>query len=181
MSMQTLTPAPAPADATPTAVTAQAQSSAPLTSGLPVYVQVVHVILMPGADSVAALTDAPPNDVFAFDPAHNALAARASISIPPETQVVIGVTTVIQEASQAQIHGQLYRVPPDDAEPVNLVVVEAETDVVTLNYAGETFVLAPGDSRSFKRRAGECTILTGVTNTGRLASIGALSYEPGGR
>lgn len=180
-STQTPTPAPAPADGTPTAVMAQTLSSVPLTSGLPVYVQVVHVILMPGADSAAALAEPPPNGVFAFDPAHNALAARSPISITPQTQVVIGLTTVIQEARQAQIHAQLYRVPPDDAEPVKLVAVEAETDVVTLDHAGETFVLAPGDSRSFKRRAGEATILTGVTNTGRLAFIGALAYEPGGR
>jgi hypothetical protein len=161
----------------------EADPSTPPTFGssLPIYVQVVQVILMPGASATESIADPPPNDAFIFDPVRHALAVRSPVSMAPQAQVVLGLTTVIREADQAQVHGQLFTVPPDDAGLVEFIAVEAGPSAVTLDYEGQTFVLAPEGSRSFRRSAGEATILTSVTNTGRLASIRTLPHERGAR
>jgi hypothetical protein len=160
---------------------AQTQSSTPLTSSLPVYVQVVQNFLMPGTSPASSAIDLPANDVFAFDPASHTLLLRPSIALSREVQVLVGLTTVIEEVNFPQVHGQLYQVPPGDAGPVEVLAIDAEAEDITFVYAGQTLQLRPGESRSFKHAAAQATVITVITNTGRLASIAPFPYAPGTR
>ncbi len=149
--------------------------------GLPLYVQVVQTFLMPGASPTVTSGDPPPNNVFAYDSTSRTLLLRPSVSLSPEAQVLVGWTTVIQGTSSRQVHGELHQVPPGDAGPVELLTVDTETGAVTFAYAGQTFQLYPGESRSLKRAAGQATEITIVANTGRVASIEPHLYGPGTR
>lgn len=148
---------------------------------LPIYVQIVQTILMPGAALKETSSDLPWNNVFVFDPTGRTLFLRPDVSLSLDAQVVVGLTTVIQEANQNQVRGELYQIPPNDTGPLKLVAIGTEGEALTVNYASQTFELQPGASRSFKQPVGNAVQITVVTHHGRLTSVEPLASIPGGR
>jgi len=159
----------------------ESQDSATVQRTLPIFVQVVQVLLPPGSSLGAQGTDPAPNSVFAYNPADRTLFLRPSIDVHPETQVLIGQTTSIGEPGQTPTRGELFQVPANEASPLEIIAIDAETGGLTLAYAGQVFELLPGQSRSLKQAAGQATEVTSVTHMGRPASIEPFPYSPDAR
>lgn len=155
----------------------------PESGKLPIFVEVIQTYLLSGSTLETPLTDVPPNGVFAFNPnGQILLLLRPSITIFPETKVLIGQTTVIQSPNQTLVRGELFQVPLSDTGLIKVIAVDAETGALTLAYGDQTFELHPGQSRSFKQTGDQAaTEITIVTNAGRLASIEPLPYGPDAR
>ena len=82
------------------------------SADLPLYLQVVQFVLMPGATAPDVRAEPPPNDRFAYAAVRHALLLSPSAAVTPGTVLVVGQTSVIQEPNRAQVSGELFQVPP---------------------------------------------------------------------
>jgi hypothetical protein len=152
------------------------------SADLPLYLQVVQFVLMPGATAPDVRAEPPPNDRFTYDAVRHALLLSPSTAVAPGTALVVGQTSVIQEPNQAQVSGELFQVPPTGSTGViDVLAVDAQSSALSLVYGEETVTLLPGETRSFKEAAGQATRLTTLTHRGRLTAVEPFPYAPGGR
>ena len=152
----------------------------PQREELPIFVEVMQTTLLPGPALQRPPTDVGPNRVFAFNPSTRTLYLQSSITIAPSTEVLIGLTTVIQSPNRTYVTGELFQIPSSETAPLTVVAIEAETAALTLTYGEQTFTLAPGQRRSFKQQGeGPAAAIetTVITNHGRLAALGVLPTE----
>jgi len=154
------------------------ESAAESGKELPIFVQMVQVVLPPGSFLDVPLADLASNVVFAYHPADRTLLLRPSIEVSPQATVLIGQTTRIGPADTSSTMGELFQIPLAEASPVTVNAVDGDTGALTLTYAGETVDLEPGASRTFKEKAGQAVKVTILVNTGRLASIEPFPYSP---
>jgi hypothetical protein len=108
------------------------------------------------------------------------------MQILPTAEILVGLTSATSPG-RPYVASDLFQIPaaePAEPAPLRMVAVDAASGTLTLAYAGQTFELAPGQSRSFKQSGeGELAILemTTITNHGHLATIGPLPPDPGSR
>jgi hypothetical protein len=139
---------------------------------LPLFVEMIVVSLPLGASSQDALDDLPPNGVYVFDEGSHTLRVRPSIDISPQTQVLVGQTTVLRMRDQSHASGALFQVPPSRTGPLEVIALDADTGTLTLEYGAQVFDLPPGSSRSFKQAGSEGAIeITVIAHRGQLAAI----------
>jgi hypothetical protein len=155
---------------------------------LPVFIEMRQAVLLGSGDSPDVAVAGQPNSVFAYIASSRTLLLRSAITVAPTTEVVIGLTQVIQGPTGELVMGRLFQVPASGTPPlavVDLAVADIEraTGRLRLHYSGETLELSPGQSRTFKRTLADqgSVEITTITNRGRLAAIGSLPGERNGR
>jgi hypothetical protein len=154
---------------------------APAASGLPIFLEMVQAPLSPEPVSRMPPADGTPTGAFAFDLVDRSLLLPPSVQILPATEVVVGVLSS-STPDRPYIASELFQLPSSQAAPVTLLTVDAESGTLTLAYAGQTFELGPGESRSFKDQGdGEPSLvkMTTFTNHGRIEAVGLLPAPVG--
>jgi hypothetical protein len=154
---------------------------------LPIFIEMTQATLLRSARSQSAPVAGRPNSVFAFFADTRTLLLRSAITVAPTTEVLIGLTQVIQGPTGELVMGRLFQVPASGTPPlaeVDLAVadIERETARLRLVYRGEILGLTAGQSRTFKRTLADqgSVEITTITNRGRLADMGSLPGERNG-
>jgi len=177
---------PGPEDAGPTESVAQAPLDLSGDGGPPIFVEMVRAPLSPDLSPQMPPADTSPGGVYVYNPVDRSLLVAPEIQILPTTGVLVGLTSATTPG-RPYVASDLFQIPPAgpaEPAPLGVVAVDAASGSVTLAYAGQTFELAPGQSRSFKQSGeGELALLemTTITNYGYLATIGLLPPDPGSR
>lgn len=154
----------------------------PAGDRLPVFVEMAQSALLPDSPAQMPPPDGCPAGAFAYDPGNRLLLVPPSVQILPTTGVLVGLTPA-HSPTRPCVSGELIQLPSSPAAPFSLIAVDAATGTLTLAYAGQTFDLRSGESRSFKQKGiGEPSVveITTLTNHGPLAAIGLLPADPAG-
>lgn len=156
---------------------------APLGDQLPIFVEMIQPPPLIASRGQMPPADASPTGLFAFDPSNRTLLVRSSVKILPTTEVLVGLMTA-KVPNRPYVASDLYQFPSPHPAPLSVVAIDADTGTLTLAYAGQTFELRPGQSRSFKQKVtGELALIqtTTIINHSRPAAIGSLPADPGSR
>lgn len=161
----------------------QALSEPPTASRLPIFVEMVQEPLSPDLSRSMPPADAAPTGLYSYEPTSRLLLVQPSVQILPTTEVLVGLTSA-EVPNRPYLPSELFQIPSPEASPLGMIAVDADGETLTLAFAGQTFELRPGESRSFKQQGeGELAVVkvTTITNYGRLAAIDLLSADPGSR
>jgi len=79
------------------------------------------------------------------------LLVAPTIELNADSQVLVGVIDVLETPSQSFEKKSILQFPGSPLAEVTVLDVDAETGVVSLQYAGETYALAPNETQSAKQ------------------------------
>lgn len=170
----------------PTSTGADAQQGLDLPnigddSPLPIFVEMVQAPLSPDLSPRMPPADSNPSGVYLFNPGDRTLILPLSFQVLPTTEVLVGLSSA-SVPGKPYFASDLFQIPCADPVPIHVMAIDTDTGVLTLAYAGQTFELDPGRSKSFKQGGGEepaILLLTTITNYGRLERVGPLLPDPG--
>jgi hypothetical protein len=104
----------------------------------------------------------------------------STITLDSSTELIIGVSDILQTPNQVYDKKAIIQFPSAQPATLEISTFDVETGMLNLTFAGETFKLSLGESRSFKqvgKDANPSTIITIITNYGQLAGIQPASPE----
>lgn len=156
---------------------------APSGSQPPIFVEMIQAPLSPEPSSRVPPADFGPTGAFAYDPSNKLLLVPPSVQILPTTEVLVGLTSATMP-NRPYVPSELLQIPSSQTAPLSVMAVDAASGALTLEYAGQTFELQPGESRSFKQKGSgdlAVVVVTTITNHGRLAVIDLMLDDPGSR
>jgi hypothetical protein len=169
-SVPTLIPPSQPASENP----ATSESGA-LWEGdqMPVFVEVIQTTIM-GNNTVESPTFGVGPSLYFYQPEIKVLMLRPTIALESKTQVLVGVTTILQ--TPGQVFEKREIIQYSSAQPILIQVAayDMATDTLTIFYGDEKFDLAPGENRTFKQFGGDSntsTVITIISNHGHLIEI----------
>ena len=170
---------PPTTDETPSADLPAAQAetiqspSAPREEGqMPIFLEVTQTTILK-LDSGQAFTTGVGPAGFIYEPESNLLLLQPTFELLSTTQVLVGENSVLETPSQVFENQAIFQFPPGGSSLVQISGVDLSTARLTVSFEGQTFDLAPGESRTFKQ-AGEASMLTVITslvNHGQLSEI----------
>jgi len=146
---------------------------------MPIFVEVTQTTTMAGASpqQPSILVGA---TVFSFDPASRVLLLRPTIPASPTTELLIGVTTVLQMPGEVYEKRAIVQFPSAQPALFQILAFDAKAGTLDIDYAGESRTLSPGESLTFKKIGAGTkapTVITLFVNHGRLADIQPLSPD----
>lgn len=194
-SPSTLTPHLSRTDLTATAIPIPTQAdtfqSAPETPNagetetsskgdqMPVFLEMTQTTIL-SADSTQGPVLAVGPAVYNYNSDSKLLMLGSTITLDSSTELIIGVSDILQTPNQVYDKKAIIQFPSAQPATFEISAFDIETGVLNLTYAGDTFNLSPGESRSFKqvgKDANPSTIITIITNYGQLAGIQSVSPE----
>ena len=146
---------------------------------MPAFLEMTQTTIL-GADSTQGPVLAVGPAVYSYNPDSKFLMLHSTITLDPSTELIIGVSDILQTPNQVYDKKAIIQFPSAQPAPLEISAFDAEIGALNLTYAGETFNLSPGESRSFKqvgKDANPSTVITIVTNYGQLAGIQPVSPE----
>jgi hypothetical protein len=146
---------------------------------LPAFVEMVQAPLLSDSPQRMPPEDFNPSGVYAYDVTNRLLLIQPAVQLLPTTEVLVGLASA-QVPNRPYVPSSLFLIPSAQ-EPLQVVAIDSD-GTLTLSYAGQTFELRPGESRSFKQQTTDelaAIEMTTITNYGRLAGIGTLPADPG--
>lgn len=149
------------------------------SDSMPIFLEVIQTTLMSeDAAQNPALSVGP--TIYFYDQDSRILTLSSAINLETSTELFIGVATVLQTSREMYEKKEIIQYPSTQTTLIQISALDAETGILNLVYADETFSLSPGDSRTFKQVSDDSktsTVITLVSNHGHLTDIRSISPD----
>lgn len=146
---------------------------------MPVFLEVTQTTIM-GEDSIQSpVIDVGPA-IYFYNPDSELLMLHSTISLESTTELLVGMNIILQTPGQVYDKKEIAQYPSAQPALIQISALDLGTGILSLTYAGETFSLSPGESRSFKqvgRESNSSTIVTIVANHGSLSDVQTASSD----
>ena len=115
--------------------------------------------------------------IYFYSPDSKVLMLHQTLTLESATGLLIGLNTILQTPGEVYEKREIFQFPSAQPALIQIVAFDAGTGFLKLVYAGNTFDLTPGESRSFKQVGGNSTVITIFSNHGSLADIQPISSD----
>ncbi len=156
----------------------------PLTEGdqMPIFIEIVQTTIISTESSQAPNIGVGPA-VYIYQPDSKVILLHSSVVLDAGTELLIGENDILQTPDMTYERKVMLQYPTEQFTLIQVAGFAPDTEILTLVYGGETFSLSAGESWTSKEIAegGTPTLITVVTNYGRLTGIETLSNDGGSR
>lgn len=146
---------------------------------MPVFLEMIQTTIMGEKPRHGPSLGVGPN-IYIYNSDSQVLALRQTIVVNPSTELLIGITNILQTPNQEYTKREIVQYPSMQPVLIEVSAFDAETGAITMIYEGDEFNLLVGESRTFKQ-AGEhpkaSKLITVISNHGPLAEIQPVSSD----
>ena|SRR3990172_22282 len=146
---------------------------------MPVFLEVTQTTMM-GNNSEQSPTFGVGPTLYFYKPEIEVLLLSPTITLEPETEVLVGLASILQTPGQAFEKSEIIQYPSAQPFLIQVAAFDMATDTLAIIFADEKFDLSPGEKRTFKQFGGDSntsTVITIISNHGRLTEIQQLSSD----
>lgn len=140
---------------------------------MPIFLEVIQTTSM-GEKSVQSPTFGVGPAIYFYNPENNVLMLHPTITQKSKTEVLVGLTSILQTPGQVFEKREIIQFPSAQPVLIHIASFDKDTGIINLAYGNESFVLSPGESRTFKQGGSNTknlTLITIVWNHGRPTDI----------
>ena len=140
---------------------------------MPIFLEVTQTTIM-NKDSAQGPTIGVGPTIYFYHLDSKVLMLHSTIILEPTTELLVGVNTILKTPNQVYEKREIVQFPSMQPALIQISAFDAETGMLNLVYAGETFNLSPGENRTFKQIGSDSnasTVITIIANHGSLADI----------
>jgi hypothetical protein len=140
---------------------------------MPIFLEVIQTTSM-GKNVVQSPAIRVGPAIYFYKLDNKVLMLHPTIMLESKTQVLVGVTTILQTPGQVFENREIIQYPSAQPFLIQIAAYDVATDTLTIFYGDEKFELAPGEKRTFKQLgagSNSSTKITIISNHGQLAEI----------
>jgi hypothetical protein len=140
---------------------------------MPIFLEVIQTTII-GDNSIKSLTLGVGPTMYFYNPENKVLMLHPTITQKSNIEVMVGSTTILQTPGQVYEKKVIVQYPSAQPVLIRIAALDLATGRLTILYGDEKFDLLPGDSRTFKKSAGDSNTpgtITIISNYGFLKEI----------
>jgi hypothetical protein len=146
---------------------------------MPIFLEVIQTTSM-GEKSVQSPTFGVGPAIYFYNPENNVLMLHPTITQKSKTEVLVGVTSILQTPGQVFEKREIVQFPSAQPASIQIAAFNKNNGSIELVYKNENFSLSPGESRTFKQvgdGSNTLTVIASISNHGHLVDIQPVSFD----